>query len=101
MDRGIIHSESMHIYGSYDSVKLAERSLKNAKEKGWKIQGWVPNLAIVNDLIVSTLRDFEELNVYVEVISLNAYGGKPTPVMIRKSDVGGVTDPSTERYWTM
>lgn len=101
MDRGIIHSESMHVYGSYDSVNKAKSVLKNAQTKGWKIQGRMPNHWIVQDLIVSTLREFQELDVIVEVMSLNAYGGEPTPVKIRKSERGGPCDPSTERYWCM
>ncbi len=51
----------------------------------------------VSECRVATITEYRELNVDVTVYSLM----NGAPCVLRKSDVGGCTDPSTERYWSM
>ncbi len=46
---------------------------------------------------VATIAEYNALNVDVTVYSIM----NGAPVTLRKSDVGGPCDPSTERYWSM
>lgn len=102
MDRGIVHTESLYVWASYDSVAQAEKAVRNTRTKGWKLKGKHVPTRNRDDMIVSTLQEFQKLDVMVTVMSLNAYSGGPfRPVQIRKSQVGGPCDPSTERYWCM
>ena len=51
----------------------------------------------VTDLKIGTIAEYNALNVDVTVYNL--FNGKA--VQLRKSDVGGPCDPSTERYFSM
>lgn len=92
----VIHNDSMSVYGVYSSMAVAIRVIYNAISKGHKIQGRKYTQATLEALSVSSDEHFNELDTIVEVKSL--FGGM---VKLRKSEVGGPCDPSTERYWSM
>jgi hypothetical protein len=87
------------IYAMYDSEKVALRSLQNAIDKGWKIQGRKVMPDRLARLSVISREEFEEADVMVE--TYNLLDPERNPVMIRKSQLGGPCDPATERYHSM
>lgn len=94
----IFHRDTMTIFARYDSVDIATRMLKNAKEKGHKLQGRKYHRVTMESLVVGTPEDHAKLDTNVEVINLMS--GKP--VMLKKSQQGDpVCDPSMEGYWSM
>lgn len=93
----VIHDENMTVYARYSDMKIAERMLVNAIDKGHRLQGRKYQAEVLDGLMISTPESFVEQDTIVEVKSL--MNGKL--VQLRKSEVGGPTDPSTERYWCM
>lgn len=86
------------IYATYLDRGTAERMLKNAREKGYKLQGRRYRRETLDRLDVTSEQNFREnVDHYVEV--KNLMSGKT--VTIKASDRGGCTDPSTETYWSM
>ena len=92
----IYDTENITVYGSYKTEVAARNVLKNAREAGWKIQGRKYPASTLARLDVTSIEHFRELDIEVEVTSI--MGGTVT---LRKSEVGGPCDPSTERYWSM
>ncbi len=98
----IVHSESWHNYGNtYSSESKAKTVLKNARVRGHRIDRRKYQAYILDELVVMSAEDWRKGDTYITVTSLNAYGGDPAPVQIRRSERGGPCDPSTERYWCM
>lgn len=93
----IFNRESMGIIASYANEDVAIRMLKNAKEKGHKLQGRKYRAETLDKLAVCTPEVHRTLDTNVEV--RNLMSGKP--VLIKRSEVGTCVDPSTERYWSM
>lgn len=102
MSAVIYHTETKHIYKRYDTERGAKAALTRARKgaglrymcsfgygrlKGEKL----------DKLAVATMAEFNELDGWTTV--KNMMSGKE--VKIRESEVGGCTDPSTERYWSM
>lgn len=93
----LVDPDNVVVWGSYSSEKRAERALLNYFERGHKLKRGMPDAETAERLVVISPAQFAELDVLVEV--KNLMSGKP--VMIRKSQRGGCTDPSTETYWSM
>lgn len=96
---GIIYdTETAHVIGRYATVEVAQRSLKNALERGHRINGrkysadWVQRMAAT---------DIDTFNNEIDgwTTSKNLISG--AEIRIKKSEKGGVCDPGTESYWSM
>lgn len=98
MSAVIYDKEHITVYATYADVATAERMLKNAREKGHRLQGYKYRESALERLEVTTVEDFRE-NVDHDVQVKNLMSGKL--VTIKASDRGGCTDPSTETYWSM
>lgn len=79
---------------------VSKRSVgRKSTERGAKISlaAWNRRSGAANYSIMEENEFNEKFNKYVTVTNLMS--GRE--VQIRQQDVGGVCDPSTERYWTM
>ena len=101
----IYDTESIKIIKRYDTERGAKAALTRARNSG-KMRYMCSfgygrmNADRVAKLDVCTADDFHnKIDYEVEVTPLMSETGKK--VKIRKSDEGGCTDPSTERYWSM
>ena len=98
----IYDTESLKIIKRYDTMRGAKSALTRARKSG--SMKYMTSFGYgrmkadrVAKLDVCTPAEFQELDYEVEV--KNLMSGKT--VKILKSDEGGCTDPSTERYWSM
>ena len=97
MSAVIFHIETLKIFAHCADVRTAKRNLSNAKTKGWKLEGRKYAPTTLDKLVVGTTAEHALLDDEVEVRSLMT----GNPVKLRRSEVGGPCDPSTERYWSM
>jgi len=81
----IVKTETLHVVKRYKNKAAAKGALTRSETMHQ------------DKYSVMTIEEFNAANILVTVKSL--MGGKE--VQIRKSDVGGCTDPSTNRYWSM
>ena len=106
----IYDTENTHIIKRYDTERGAKAALTRARNSG-KMRymcsfGYgLMKADRIAKLDVCTLQHFiDEVDYEVEVTPLmaerNEDGTMPT-IKIRRSEQGGCTDPSTERYWCM
>jgi len=110
MSAVIYDTENTHIIKRYDTLRGAKAALTRARNSG-KMRymcsfGYgLMKADRIAKLDVCTSDHFHnEVDYEVQVTPLMAEadenGVRPT-VTIRRSDQGGCTDPSTERYWSM
>ena len=101
----IYDTESIKIIKRYDTERGAKAALTRARKSG--SMRYMTSFGYgrmkadrVAKLDVCTAADFhDKIDYEVEVTPLMSETGKK--VKIRKSEQGGCTDPSTERYWSM
>ena len=96
----IVHIESNHRatkngcpIAAYSSVGRAQAAMNRSKFRSGKQR--FPE----GEYAVMTLEEWREADILVETYSI--MDKTRTPIMIRKSERGGCTDPGTERYWCM
>lgn len=105
MSAVIYDTENVHIIKHYDTLRGAKAALTRARNSGsmrymCSFGYGRMNADRIAKLDVATSHDFHtKIDYEVEVTPLMSETGKK--VKIRKSDEGGCTDPSTERYWSM
>ena len=98
----VIYTPSMHIVKRYATSAAAKGALSRAKRTGRMVRetsfgkGRFKAEEIA-ELKVATAEEFAAMDTLVTVKSLMS----GDEVEIRKSEVGGPCDPSTERYWSM
>jgi len=93
----IFHVETLKVFARYSDEKTAKRTLANAQKRGWKLDGYRYSPSTLAKLIVGTPEEHIALDDEVEVKNLMS----GNPVKLRRSELGGPCDPSTERYWSM
>jgi hypothetical protein len=93
----VIATSNGHDLARYDTVKQAERALRNARDRGHKIRGRRYSAEVLADAQVMTAQEFRDADVMVE--SKNLMSG--ATIMIPRSHKGTFMDPGCESYWTM
>lgn len=92
----IFHVESLTVYGVYNSEGMAVKALRNAVEKGWKLQGRKYMPVTLNSLTVATKEAHAALDYDIVV---TYPGSDPVRfVTMKKSVEGTYMDPTTETY---
>lgn len=110
MSAVIYDTKNTHIIKRYDTLGGAKSALTRARNSGsmrymCSFGYGRLNADRIARLAVCTSEYFNtKIDYVVEVVSImaerNEDGTMPT-VKIRRSEEGGCTDPSTERYWSM
>lgn len=99
MSAFIYFEDSAHIINSYKTMAAAKAALTRARNKGkGKFNRRIYGEKDLNRMAVCT-SDYFNRKVDYDVIVKSLMGGQD--VTIRRSEQGGCTDPSTERYWSM
>ena len=103
MSAVIYDTENTHIIKRYDTLGGAKSALTRARNSGsmrymCSFGYGRMNADRIAKLDVCTSQEFAE-KVDYEVEVKNLMSGKT--VKIARSEQGGCTDPSTERYWSM
>jgi hypothetical protein len=75
----------------YDTERGAKGMCTRLNKKYGNTKQWV----------VIPYEEFEEKHNPLVVVYNTVTGDGKTPIYIRRSEVGGPCDPSTERYWSM
>ena len=110
MSAVIYDAENTHIIKRYDTLRGAKAALTRARNSG-KMRymasfgyGLLKADRIAKLAVCTSDHFHNEVDYEIEVRSLMSEpdeNGNYKMCKIRKSDQGGCTDPSTERYWSM
>lgn len=95
----IYFEDSGHVVKRYKTMPAAKAALTKGRRRGHAHFGIrVYDLKALDTMAVCT-RNYFDSKIDYDVVVQSLMSGKD--VTIKRSEAGGCTDPSTERYWSM